>query len=96
MCDAAGLKSSLKTTDKSRISGWRFEIAPSGAVVAAGATYQLGAGNRAGPNRDARVAAPQEMTKGRESWLNTAQIFLLPYPLGQLGTGGKGNDQDPG
>jgi hypothetical protein len=48
MCDAAGLKSSLKTTDKSGISGWRFEIAPSGAVVAAGATSRLGAGDRAG------------------------------------------------
>jgi hypothetical protein len=34
----------LKTTDKSGISGWRFEIAPSGAVVAAGATSRLGVG----------------------------------------------------
>jgi hypothetical protein len=69
MCDAAGLKSSLKTTDKSGISGWRFEIAPSGAVVAAGATSRLGAGIGAGPNRDARVAAPQPMTidKGKVS-----------------------------
>jgi hypothetical protein len=31
-----------------------------------------------------------------ESWLSTTHIFLLPYPLGQLGTGGPGNDQDPG
>jgi hypothetical protein len=44
-------------------------IAPSGAVVAAGAASRLGAGNRAGPNRDARVAAPQPMTidKGKVS-----------------------------
>jgi hypothetical protein len=53
-------------------------------------------GKGAGPNRDARMTAPQEMTKGRKSWLNTAHIFLLPYPLGQLGTGGAGSDQDPG
>jgi hypothetical protein len=36
------------------------------------------------------------MTKGRESWLSTAHIFLVTYPLGQLGTGGERNDQDPG
>jgi hypothetical protein len=45
-----------------------FGIAPSGALVAARATYQLGRGRGAGPNRDARMTAPQEMTKARESW----------------------------
>jgi hypothetical protein len=69
-----------------------LEIAPSGALVAAGATYRLGTE----PNRDTRMAAPQEMTKGRESWPSTAHIFLLPHPLGQLGTGEAGSDQDPG
>jgi carbonic anhydrase len=29
------------------------------------------------------MTAPQEMTKGRKSWLSTAHIFLLSYPLGQ-------------
>ena len=45
-----------------------LEIAPSGALVSAGATYRSG-GVRAGPNCDARVAAPQPMTidKGKVS-----------------------------
>jgi hypothetical protein len=47
-------------------------------------------------DRHARMAAPQEITKGKESWLSIAHIFLLSYPLGQLGTGGAGSDQDPG
>ena len=31
-----------------------------------------------------------------EKWLGTALIFLIPYRLGKLGTGGEGNEQDPG
>ena len=42
------------------------------------------AGNRAGPNREARVPAPQPMTMRRSGrWLGTAVNFLIPYPLGQ-------------
>ena len=49
-----------------------------------------------GPNRDARVAAPQPMTmRRRVRWL-CANMFLIPYPLGELGTGGESNDHDPG
>jgi hypothetical protein len=59
-----------------------LEIAPSGALVAAGRHINSGR-VRAWPNRDARMTAPREMTKGRKSWLSTAHIFLLSYPLGQ-------------
>ena len=52
-------------------------IAPSGAVVAAGATSRLGTG-WAGPNRDARVAAPQEMTK--EGKAGSAPHIFSCYP----------------
>jgi len=78
------------------ILGMALEIAPSRAPVAAGAMSRLGMG-LGERNRDACVAAPQRFAMRRPGrWLGTAHIFLISYPLRQLGTGGEGNDQDPG
>ena len=95
MCDAAGPKSSLRTSHR---SGLGMALRNRSQRRSSGCWGDISTrdGFRARPNRGARMAAPQEMTKGKESWLNTAHIFLLSYPIGQLGTGGAGNDQDPG
>src|ERR1700730_18443392 len=67
--------------------GVALEIAPSGALVAARATSRPGPGNRAGPNRDARVAAPQPMTIDTRK-ASTHSLSVPVWPLrGDLGTG---------
>jgi len=43
--------------------------------VAAGATYQLGTGWGAWPNRDARMTAPQEMTKRKGKLVRRCRQF---------------------
>src|ERR1700730_4829756 len=62
--------------------GVALEIAPSGAVVAAGATSRRGTGGWVGAKHDAGVAAPQPMTIDKGKVAQHRTYFPATLPAG--------------
>jgi hypothetical protein len=66
------------SADRLAISGWRLESLSEALRWLLVRLLDLGQSCGAGPNRDARVAAPQRLTmRRRRKWLGTALMFLI-------------------